>query len=610
MNTTAITLLKNVMSSPAAAGKLKEILGIKDWQFNAHVKRLTQKGYLKREASQIVLQDNAKTALLQSISARQDIGPLFRRSNELIFSHLAELTTVGQIVKDTGLSAATVYKAITDLQAVGAIKKDAGSSNDSSRTADRFSANPSGESLVLFAKILKIERERTHEYGAEIIYRDDKRTIRKVPTGRTAQGHLTAFSMFFDYGISYHSPYDYYVKQDIYFDLEDVIIHSMLAALKNSDKTGMIMVGIFYLKNKDKVDVPALRKRASTYGVLSIWVDMEGYLGRKKLKNPKLFLPWEEFLEKAELYNIPLHDYSVPELDLFGRINAHLPGPVRIFLLGEENMRIKNLALSTKSCDMAVETRKDFDVLFDTLVTKLGYGRATPTEFSQEGRRLYLDATLTHSGCSRIHLFTGRIMGQVPISAKMVRMADYQEHGNLRVGILRNEHVFVLKAATGSEGDIQDMAMLAGSSGIQPQKFQHGSFDWDVVWEEILCQEQQRASHIHDSTLEIFEQIAILAEYAGIRVPFLGKLRRHAIDRMVERLIRDSKKPLSDTVSILTGGDISGQMVRNRVDVLERSGSITKFLVKNNVFIRSSRTPLFQERDWTITQETMKTYLA
>ena len=612
MNTTAIALLRNVINSPVTTGKLKEMLGIKDWQFNAHVKRLTQDGYIKREANQIVLQDNAKTALLQSISARQDIGPLFRRSNELIFSHLAEPATVSQIVKDTGLSAATVYKAITDLQAIGAIIKDAGISNDSPWAADRFSVNPSRESLVLFAKILKIERERIHEYGTEIIYRDDKRTIKKIPKGRTGQGQLTAFSIFSDYGIPYHSPYDYYVKQDIYFDLEDVIIHSVLAALKNSNKTGMIMAVIFYLKNRDTVDILTLRKRASTYGVLSIWVDMEGYMKRKKLKNSELFLPWEEFLEKAELYDIALQDYSVPEsdLDLFEQLNKHLPRPMRIFLLGGENMRIKNLKPSTGNCDIAIEAREDFDVLFDTLITKLGYGRVIPTEFSHKDRHLHPDEILTHSNCSRIDLFTERI-GLADIdTCKMIEMADYQDYGNLRVGILRNEHIFVLKAAAGREGDIQDMAALVKLSGIQLQKFQHGSFDWDMVWEEILYQEQQHTSHICDSTLMIFEQITVFAEHTGIHVPFLEKLRRRAIDRMVERLVWDGKKLLSEIVSLLTDRDISGQMIRNRVDALERSGSITKFFVAKNAFVRLSQASMFEERDLATSPDAVKTYLA
>ena len=612
MNTTAITLLRNVINSPVTTGKLKEILGIKDWQFNAHVKRLTQEGYIKRDANQIVLQDNAKTALLQNISARQAIGPLFRRSNELIFSHLAEPATINWIVKDTGLSAATVYKAITDLQAIGAITKDAGSSNDSSWTADKFSINPSKESLVLFAKILKIERERVYEYGTEIIYRDDKRIIKKVPKGRTAQGQLTAFSIFSDYGISYHSPYDYYIKQDIYFDLEDVIIHSMLASLKNNDKTGMIMTAIFYLKNRDTMDILTLRKRASTYGVISIWVDMEGYMKRKKLKNPELFLPWEEFLEKAELYDIALQDYSMPEseLDLFGQINKYLPRFIHIFLLGVENMQIKNLKLSAKDCDIATETREDFDVLLDTLITKLGYGRVIPPEFSQKDRRLYPDEILTHPDCNRINLFTKRIGGQVSISTKMIEMADYQEYGNLRVGILRNEHVFVLKAAAGREGDIQNMAALVESPEIRLQKFQHGPFDWDIVWEEILYQEQQHTSHIRDSTLEIFEQITVFAEYTGIHVPFLGKLRRHAIDRMVKRLVWDGKKPLSEIVSLLTDRDISGQMIRNRVDALERSCSVTKFFVAKNAFVRLLQASMFEEKDLTTSPDAVKTYLA
>ena len=57
-----------------------------------------------------------------------------------------------------------------------------------------------------------------------------------------------------------------------------------------------------------------------------------------------------------------------------------------------------------------------------------------------------------HEKKSRIDLFTTTIMQDLSLSSTMKEKADIRDYGKLKVGLLRNEHVFLLKAISNREG--------------------------------------------------------------------------------------------------------------------------------------------------------------
>lgn len=610
MNTTSISLLKAVISGNSNTKTIREILGIKEWQFNEQIKKLLQDGFIIKNGNIIKLQDNIKSTLLRDISKKLDIERLLRGSNELVLAYLTEPITVNGIVKNTGLSSATVYRAISDFESIGAITKEPDTSNNQTpRTANKISIDKSKEQLMVFAQILKTEREKMYEHDAEIIYKDESRILKKVPKGKITEGESTAFSLFYDYGIDYRSPFDYYIKQEEPITIHDVIIHSVLVSHKDNDKMALLMSIVFYVKNKDKTDILELRRLASSFNIATIWLDIEGYLRHQGLKNSDLFLPWNEFLAKASLYEIDSTKYTLPKATplLFDDINKHLTKELKVYLIGGENMRMKNLKAATKDFDIVIETTPDYKVLFDILVDKLGYAPTIHTEYSNESQRLHPDKILKHPDRSNIDLFTKRIMLDMSLSEKMIQSADFVDYGKLKVGLLRNEYVFLLKAVASREGDIQDMAILAQATTNQPQKYQHWIFDWEIVWDELLYQEDM--NHLRDFTADVFQQISLLAEQTNVVAPFLEKLRRHVIDRLVKKLIRGGKMPLKRIVFLLTGADISAQMIRNRVDALGRKKIIQKQTIENEVYVVLTTPTLFREKDWEINYENMKIYL-
>ena len=147
-------------------------------------------------------------------------------------------------------------------------------------------------------------------------------------------------------------------------------------------------------------------------------------------------------------------------------------------------------------------------------------------------------------------------MQDLTLSSIMKEKADIRDYGKLKVALLRNEHVFLLKAIANREGDIQDMAVaaLVPGSPNTPHELQHGSFDWDLVWDEILRQEH--INHTKDFTTTIFDQISYLAEQTRIVAPFLDKLRRNVIDRMIKRMLRGGGMSIKEIIELLNGGEI------------------------------------------------------
>ena len=612
MHNTAISVIKAIINDTKEIQTLKEISRVKEWQFNDVIKKLLQEGYIKKEGNVIELQDNVKTILLKKISQKWNLVNLLHDSNELVFSYLTESLTVNEILTNTGLSTATIYRAISDLEAIGIIQKETDTQDNHwwGKIPERIHIDPTKTELVDFARILKTERERMYEPDAEIIYSDKEKIVKKVTKGKITEGELTAFSVFTDNGIRYDSPYDYYVKQKEPLDIHDIIIHSVLSSYRDNDKLGLIISAVFYVHNKNKIDTKRLREIATSFGISSVWLDVESYIRRQKLKDESLFLPWNEFVSKAELYEVEPEKYVVPTSTptLFQDIGNNITNPLQIFLMGGENMRLKNLKAVTKDCDMIVEKLSDFEILCKVFTEKLGYEKIVETEYSQEDLRLYPDEILTHPDRSRIDIFTKKVLRDLSLSDIMIKTADYMEYGKLRVGVLRNEYVFLLKAVASREGDIQDMALLAQGSLNQSREFEHGKFDWEEVWREIIHQEKMNP--MREIVVPIFDQMSLLAEQTGIVAPILEKLGRHVIEQLIFRLIRGGRQPLKEIVSLLIGGDISEQMIRNRIDALVKEGIIRKYNIKKEVVVTLVHMPHFPYKDMQTTPENMEEYLS
>ena len=402
--------------------------------------------------------------------------------------------------------------------------------------------------------------------------------------------------------------HDYFYEGVKDLDIQDILLHAILTARHSKNKIELIMAIVFYVKHKNKMDVRSIRRRAQELGISGIWLDIEAYIHRRLPKNASLFLPWDEFLSKARLYEIPTKRYTLPRpaIPLFQEIGERLQKTETVYLFGGENMRIKSLKHSTKDCDIIIESKDIFENLVKILIS-IGYKRIIKTEYSDEDMRMKPDDIFEHAQKSRVDLFTHTIMHELSLSPSMKKRADIIHYKKLNVRLLRNEDVFLLKAVACREGDIEDMALLVTGSPDTPEHLQHGSFNWSTVWEEILVQE--RICSTGDFTMIIFEQISYLAEQTGIVAPFLDRLKNHVVDVTIVRMLRGGSIRIKEIVKLLEGGDIVEQTIRNRIDALESSGTIKKCRTTGITRVQLVQNNEYPITNITITMHRFKRYL-
>jgi DNA-binding Lrp family transcriptional regulator len=581
-------MLLNVLSEgKTSQTELNKILGIGKAQFYTILKELTNEDYIKKQNSEIVFKKNAKAALFQDVASKYNTEKLLHDSNDVIFSILSKPVTMDDLRRLSNLSLRAIQRSISELESIGVIKKENG----------KLSIDDNKEQLYLFAKLLKTERQRKQvEPYAELIYQDQTRTIKKIPKGAMAQGELTGFSLFSDYGIEYHTTDDYYVTQQSALTIEEVLIHAVLSAKKASDKLGLTIAILFYLKNKPKMDPLSIRKVAKSHGIDDLWVDVEGYVRNNRLKNQDFFLPRAEFEQKAALYQIPPDMYALPEgyPKLFEDIGNALKSPAEAYLFGGENMRIKGLKDRTKDCDIVIKDDNSYNEVISALKS-FGYTQIGPENFSYTDKRISPSAILIHDKRSTMDIFKSQICRKMYLSDRMILRSDKKQFGNLRLGILQNEDVFLLKGVTDREGEIQDMAKLAqsGSGGFTSTGFTYSGFvthsdkikgfDWDVVWSELDLQEHDTRNY--DFASIFLDSVDLLIKQTGIRPPFYKKLERKVLDNEINKLLRDGERPLKQIIELLVGEALSEKTITNRIDYLTKMKFLKKESRKDGVYV-------------------------
>ena len=598
MNITTIRIIKEIARGTSEPNILREIVGIKEWQLNAQLKDLNRSGILQKENNEIKFLDGLKPTILKELSDKYNLEKILRGANETVFSHMIDAVTVNDITRETDLSQSTAYRAISDLESIGVI----------SRRGDLFQVKGTDPQITMLANILKTERTNTHDTNAEIIYNDPEKTLKKVLRGKITEGEQTAFSLFTEYGIEYHTNNDYYIKQDEPLTIQHVLMHALFDAQKRRDKIALTMAIIFYLKHKDKMDILELRIIAESFKIINVWLDVENYIRSNGLRNPEYFLPREEFIEKANLYDISPDMYTLPEAypKLFQEIGKKLPMPITACLIGGENMRIKGLKPRTKDLDIVVEDSKDFNALVSVLA-EIGYKPKAKTEYSKEKLRVFPSTTMIHPSRSTVDLYTKKILRMLSLSESMIQRADTSDFHKLRLKILKNEDILVLKAVTSREGEIQDMFALASLNYIGEGQFRQRNFDWDIVWEEIMNQEKIDETKSFTETIQ--DSLEYLREQYGITAPFRNKLRRFVLDKNIGKLLREGKTILADIVKLLIDYDNSEQAIRNRITALVKNEILKKEYVGKEILVSLVQTPIYPAINLKITPENLEEYL-
>lgn len=441
--------------------------------------------------------------------------------------------TVSEL-EERGFAASTVYAVLDDLQEVGVIKE----------TSEGYRIDD--DTLRTF-----IEARQSRPY--ETTYSADSGRV-VVTTQEAPEGTPTAFSAFRRYGVDYY-PNDTYVYQgDAEVGREEVLIHGVLCA---ETRKQMAMCGVFYLTHTPTVETNELRRLAGVWDCVDRWADLLAYLDRRELQQEDLFLPWEEFTALGRDYDVYPRGKHPEEslLDGLDEVGAVLERQVDAYLLGGANLILRGLKDSTKDIDVVLGDRDACPLLVQAL-QELGYGERQDLEEAYE--KLAPSIVLEKEGFPRWDIFVDVVADALHLTEEMqTRSEGLRQFGNLRLHLLSLTDVFVFKAVTDREGDLEDAALIA----------RQGAVDWGQVLDEVERQDKRTDTYFSFAVLDTLD---LLVDRYGIEVPIRDQLASYCLENAL-LLTLDDPKTIEDLRDELAFPD---HQIYNKLRKLEEEGAI------------------------------------
>jgi hypothetical protein len=245
-------------------------------------------------------------------------------------------------------------------------------------------------------------------------------------------------------------------------------------------------------------------------------------------------------MKKKTIYDIGLIDDFVIGLE------KHLDKPVTIYMIGGGAMCLRGLKDATFDIDFVVETKNDFDILFNAL-NKFGFN-VLDTKLMNEN--VYRKApAVFEKGESRIDIFIKSIVGMLDFSKNMITRSElHKKSGKLKLMLASNTDIFILKNLAGRDKDITDIEMLL-KSGVK----------WSSVIDECDKQSREGASWI----FFVYENLCKVENTLGIEID--GKQRvfracREIWDKKPDDFMREIKN---------LGNHLSGKFLKDVKDSFE-----------------------------------------
>jgi len=544
-----IQMLLALLTEPRSLKQLGEAIGSTYVRASQIARRLLQKGFVARTDGLIGFANTAHAALLKKIAKRYDMEKLLRDSKENVVLALLSTSDIRGIQERTGLSYWTIRRSLNKIMETGAVREE-----------DRKYFLAGDEDLRLFVRLWCEEKQkRLVESYAEVIYASSDSILKRVPKAKSAKGSPTAFSVFNRYGVELHPVYEYYVQPERELSVEEVLVHALVFSTNPVELTDC---AVFYVRNRDAIDLARARDVARRFNVVDLAIDLENYVRDLTVPAPERFLPWDEFAEKARLYGISPESLLPPTAfpDLMDEISRRVRGETRIYLFGGEAMRMRRLKRATKDVDIVVEDARTFAALKKTL-TSMAYRALGVEEIPRADRRLNPSGIFVKEAFPRVDVFVKNICNAFYLSQSMKSRCETKKIGSLKLCVMSNEDIFLLKSITDREGDIHDMIQLAKAHG----------FDWRVLWNELCSQEQETGRHFCVSLLDSLE---VVEKRANIRAPFYNELVNHCIEQAILESVGRWKATTPKQIRELV--NYPDYRLRSRIKKLVKEGRLVR----------------------------------
>jgi predicted nucleotidyltransferase len=473
-------------------------------------------GLAAREGGVVRVADPELLQLLKRVKSKFSLAELLAPKALELLECAADRLTLEAAAARTGLSRSGLSSRLARLRGLGAVRVEGG------RLAI---ADP--DVAVLVERLRARRAALIVEPYAEILYAG-RYIVKRVPAGAPARGAPTGFTALRRFSIDIASGYDYYVQPGGEVGPEEAIVHALLAARSRYERT---LAAVAYAKLSKTLNSAKLVAAARGTPALPLVLELGDYASGLPTEHSDLFLPWDEFRQLARLYGVEAK--PAPPLakvtEALAEAGRLLTEHVECYALGGLALVLESVKEATGDVDLAVLDKRSFKLLLSALRSA---SFEPPAEAEPKG------AAVLERGDVRVDLFLAEVAGARITEAMAKRAARSIAYGRLVVKVLSLGDVAFLKAVSGRERDLEDLARIA-----------RRGLDWRVLLEDALSQEEPERF-----ALAVLQALEALEEAHGIAPPrrLKSRLRREAAAHLVKKAVEEGCR-CPEEVSALTG---------------------------------------------------------
>lgn len=203
------------------------------------------------------------------------------------------------------------------------------------------------------------------------------------------------------------------------------------------------------------------------------------------------------------------------QLNLFKIISESLSSDIACNAFGGTAMMFFGYKDETKDIDLLFKTSKERGIFIGAL-TKLGFVETSPIFFYIPEKLKDKSKPLMYKREDiRFDLFAGKIFRTL-FSPKMEEdkfaVHDFKGKYNLRITILKTEHIVLLKSVTERQNDMDDIKTIVSKDK---------TFDWQYVVDEAVWQHEHGDSWV---LIDLEKTIQELRKYVFIEEKYLKQI--------------------------------------------------------------------------------------
>jgi hypothetical protein len=219
-------------------------------------------------------------------------------------------------------------------------------------------------------------------------------------------------------------------------------------------------------------------------------------------------------------------DYLKQEFD---KLNAIAERPLALYLIGGGAMAFYGLKAATKDIDIILTNPEDLKSL-QAALGSMGYKEPNPLVITRAYNEMQTSAILENKDGFRWDVFLNKVCGNLTLSAEMqIRVTPLYKGSKLKVLITSREDLFLFKAITTRDADLDDARILAQSGlnwGIIAQECKSQSQESGVCWEDALSQNLQDLKAKYGIEAPIEKALRKTAERKIIEATLLGQIEK------------------------------------------------------------------------------------